>query len=136
MSACAPSIPCGGQGETEEEAVKWIAVFLRAHPSFLYTQRHVTLIGSEDLAPGQPSILSTLAFLPERSPEQPSSVPTQCWASWLTVWLLEEGAAHTADGSHGCPLLVANVRGPQHAGPGSWLRLPMQASMPQECQQR
>lgn len=57
MSACARPIPCGGQGQAEEEAVKWIAVFLRAHTSFLYTQRHVTLIGSKDLAPGQPGVL-------------------------------------------------------------------------------
>lgn len=127
------SIPYRGRGETEEEAVKWIAVFLWVQTSFLYTQRHVTLTGSKDLAPGQPGILSKLAFLPERSPEHPSSVPTQRWASWLTVWLPEGGAAHTADGRHGCPLLIANVRGASPRVPGGWLRLPMQASMPQEA---
>lgn len=110
------SIPYRGRGETEEEAVKWIAVFLWVQTSFLYTQRHVTLTGSKDLAPGQPGVLSKLAFLPERSPEHPSSVPTQCWASWLAVWLPEAGAAYTADGRRGCPLLIANVRGASTRG--------------------
>lgn len=77
--------PVRGRGETEEEAVACMAVFLWVHTSFLYT-----LTCDPDWLRGFGPWTTRRPFLhwhffQRGALSSLSSVPTQCWASWPTV---------------------------------------------------